>query len=92
MRHGPAKRVRLDLGGHLHADPVQHQGLLPPTVEVDAQVLLQAETGCASQEPRGSQAAQRGRVCGDGDDYLKADSGQWVRTAESTALFRSGVN
>ena len=92
VRHGPAQRVGLDLGGSLHASPVQHQGLHPPTVEVGAPILLPKETGSSSQEERQCQAAQRGRACGDGDDYLKADSGQWVRTAESTASFRSGVN
>ena len=92
MHHGPAKFSRLDLGGDFPTVPVQREGLLPPDVEVEAQVLLQAETWRASQEPRGSQAARRGRVPGDGDHFLKADAGQWARPGESTALFRSGVN
>ena len=66
--------------------------MLRHPLEVDVSGLLQEAPGSASEDEEGGQAAQCGRVCGDGDSYLKAVAGQWVRTAESTDLSRSGVN
>ena len=92
VRHDPAQRVGLDPGGRLHASPVQRPGVFHHPLEVGVAGLLQEALGSASEDQEACQAEQCGRVRGDGDPYLKAVAGQWVRTAESTVLYRSGVN
>ena len=92
MRHDPAQRDGLDLGGCVYASPVQRPGDVHHHLEVGVQGLLPEDLGGAPEDHEACQAEQHGRVYRVGDPYLKGLSGPWVRSAESTDLYRSGVN